>query len=87
MEHTPHTPRTLGNRLVRVDFERRRIWIGGQRVHHGLTGMLLAGAGLTGLAARRLSARGGLEWTLIGTALIAHDWHDRAIWFKRGHGD
>jgi hypothetical protein len=87
MEHTPHTPRTLGNRLVRVDFERRRIWIGGQRVHHGLTGMLLAGAGLTGLAARRLSPRGGLEWTLIGTALIAHDWHDRAIWFKRGPGD
>jgi hypothetical protein len=80
-------PGTIGNRLLAVDVERRRLWVGGQRVHHGLTGLLVAGAGLTGLAARRLTPRGGLEWTLLGTALIAHDWGDRGIWFKRGRGD
>jgi hypothetical protein len=84
---TRPTPWTKGNRLLGLDLERRRIWIGGQRVHHGLTGTLLACAGLTGLAARKLTTRGGLEWTLLGTALIAHDWNDRAIWFKRGRGD
>jgi hypothetical protein len=84
---TRRTPWTKGNRLLAVDVERRRIWIGGQRVHHGLTGLLLAAGGLTGLAARKLTTRGGIEWTLLGTALIAHDWGDRAMWFKRGPGD
>jgi hypothetical protein len=35
-------PWTHGNRLVALDLDRRRLWIGGQRVHHGLTGALLA---------------------------------------------
>lgn len=34
-------PWTKGNRLIGYDPERRRLWIGGQRVHHGLTGVLL----------------------------------------------
>ena len=76
-----------GSRLVRIDLERRRLWIGGQRVHHGATGIVLAAAGIAGLAARRMTRRGGLEWTLLGTALIAHDWHDRGDWFRRGPGD
>lgn len=38
-------PWTHGNRLLGLDLERRRIWIGGQRVHHGLTGVALALAG------------------------------------------
>jgi hypothetical protein len=77
----------MGNRFVTVDFGRRRLWVGGQRVHHGATGIVLAAAGIAGIAARRMTTRGGLEWTLLGTALIAHDWHDRAHWFERGPGD
>jgi hypothetical protein len=38
-------PWTHGNRLLGLDIERRRIWIAGQRVHHGMTGALLALAG------------------------------------------
>jgi hypothetical protein len=36
--------------LVRYDACRRRIWVRGQRLHHGLTGLLLAGAGLALMA-------------------------------------
>ena len=49
--------------LIRYDARRRRVWVCGQRLHHGLTGVLLASAGLV---------------------LMAHDWHDRSIWFARG---
>ena len=31
--------------LLRYDATRRRLWIAGQRVHHGLTGVLLLAAG------------------------------------------
>jgi hypothetical protein len=31
--------------LVRYDASRRRLWVAGQRVHHGLTGVLLLAAG------------------------------------------
>jgi hypothetical protein len=34
-----------GNQLIRYDAERRRLWILGQRVHHGPTGILLAALG------------------------------------------
>jgi hypothetical protein len=83
-KRTAQAPWTRGNRLVGYDLDRRRIWIGGQRVHHGVTGLLVAGAGLAGLAARRFTTSGGLQWTLLGTALVAHDWHDRSVWFERG---
>jgi hypothetical protein len=49
--------------LLRYDSERRRVWICGQRLHHGLTGVVLAAAGI---------------------ALMAHDRHDRSIWFRLG---
>jgi hypothetical protein len=49
--------------ILRYDAQRRRVWICGQRMHHGLTGALLAAAGL---------------------ALMAHDRHDRAFWFRLG---
>ncbi len=74
---------TRGNRIVGYDPQLRRIWIGGQRLHHGVTGILLAGAGLAGLATRR-SANHALAWTLAGGAMIAHDWKDRGVWFRRG---
>jgi hypothetical protein len=35
-------PWTHGNRLIGLDLARRRVWIAGQRVHHGATGALLA---------------------------------------------
>jgi len=56
-------PWKVGNRIVGVDPELRRMWVGGQRLHHGLTGAALAAAGLV---------------------LMAHDWKDRSVWFRRG---
>ena len=56
-------PWTHGNRLLGYDPAHRRLWICGQRVHHGMTGALLTAA---------------------GTLLMAHDWKDRPIWFRRG---
>ena len=41
-----HRPWTHGNRLVGFDPQLKRLWIGGQRVHHGMTGVLVAAAGL-----------------------------------------
>ena len=35
-------PWTHGNRLLGYDPIRRRVWVCGQRVHHGATGILLA---------------------------------------------
>jgi hypothetical protein len=70
--------------LVRYDAQRRRVWLGGQRLHHGLTGVLVVGVGVAGLAARRMTPIGGFEWALLGAALMAHDWDDRTAWFKRG---
>lgn len=36
----------LAHGLVRYDSSRKRLWVAGQRLHHGLTGALLAGAGM-----------------------------------------
>ena len=36
---------THGNRLIRYDAQRRRLWIPGQRMHHGPTGIVLAALG------------------------------------------
>lgn len=83
-EATVIAPRRLLEGLVSYDAERRRVWVRGQRLHHGLTGALLAGMGMAGIAARRLTARGGIEWALCGSVLMAHDWHDRSLWFRRG---
>ena len=33
---------TNGIRLIRYDAEKRRLWVLGQRVHHGTTGIVLA---------------------------------------------
>lgn len=76
--------RRFGRGLLEYDPALRRVWVGGQRLHHGTTGAMLAGAGIAGLAARRLSRRGGLEWALFGSVLMAHDWRDRTRWFKPG---
>ena len=77
-------PWTLGNRLVGLDPELRRLWICGQRLHHGLTGIAVASAGIAQLAVRRSDASRAIAWTLAGGVLMAHDWKDRSVWFRRG---
>jgi hypothetical protein len=84
MARTPTPAWTHGNRIVGFDFERRRLWIGGQRLHHGVTGIALAGTALTQLATRRAAATRSLAWLLAGGALVAHDWKDRGVWFRFG---
>jgi hypothetical protein len=86
--HPGQVPWTRGNRLVGWDPARRRMWVGGQRLHHGATGMALAAAGLLRLShTRRLPHHRGLGWTLAGSMLVAHDWKDRSVWFRRGSQD
>lgn len=78
-------PWTLGNRLLGYDPALRRLWVGGQRLHHGATGIALAATGLARLARhRRPALNRALAWTLAGGALVAHDWKDRSVWFRRG---
>ena len=60
------------------------MWIGGQRLHHGLTGIAVASAGLAQLAVGRSEASTAIAWTLAGGVLMAHDWKDRSVWFRRG---
>jgi hypothetical protein len=38
-------PWTHGNRLFAIDLALRRVWVCGQRVHHGATGIILAAVG------------------------------------------
>jgi len=82
MSKTKPSVWTRGNRVVGYDPVQRRLWIGGQRLHHGVTGIALAGAGLARLLTRRSNR--ALAWTLAGGAMIAHDWKDRSVWFRRG---
>ena len=69
-------------KLVEYDAIRRRLWILGQRCHHGATGALVAGAAVLGPPRRAQR----LALALTGATLMAHDWKDHAIWFERGHG-
>jgi hypothetical protein len=77
-------PWTYGNGILGVDPKLRRLWIAGQRLHHGATGIAVIGAGIASLLARRSQANRALAWTLVGGVLMAHDWKDRASWFRRG---
>ncbi|HEX3292635.1 MAG TPA: hypothetical protein VHR38_02735 [Solirubrobacterales bacterium] len=77
-------PWKIGNRIVGVDPKLRRLWIGGQRLHHGLTGFAVTTAGLAQLATRRSEAARAIAVALAGGVLMAHDWKDRSVWFRRG---
>jgi hypothetical protein len=82
--------RDMGSALrhpIRYDAARRRLWILGQRCHHGAGGALMAGAAAAGLVATRVGIRAAV--TLLTTAgfLMAHDWHDRSVWFALGEQD
>lgn len=79
----------LWRRLWEYDSARRRLWIGGQRCHHGAAGSIVA----TTACARAVSGRRStssdrslLAMAVAGWALMAHDWEDRAVWFQRGRG-
>ena len=80
-------------KLIEYDAVQRRLWVLGQRCHHGATGTvvalsaclaLLAGQGP--IAKAQASAGPFAELALAGGALMAHDWKDRSIWFERGWG-
>jgi hypothetical protein len=64
------------------DAIQRRLWIRGQRCHHGATGVVLVSAGVVALFTLRAPALTGM--VAAGGLLMAHDWHDRAVWFARG---
>jgi len=63
------------------DRRSRRLWIRGQRCHHGATGALLVSLGAMALGGRHRVAAMALT---AGGLLMAHDWKDRTHWFVRG---
>ena len=79
-------------KLVEYDSLRHRLWIFGQRCHHGATGSLVAAAAFVALLTESaLDPEPGPRSTLAlaagcGALMMAHDWKDRAIWFERGRG-
>jgi hypothetical protein len=91
-------PHNLSHPIV-FDARRRRLWIFGQRCHHGATGVLItatAGAvfartqllGSTLAGARAASSALAQTATLaaVGSALMLHDWKDHSFWFELGRG-
>jgi hypothetical protein len=83
--------RHLRKRFVEYDALRRRVWILGQRCHHGATGSLVAAVGCVGILAeaaaqRAVDTRAMLALAVTGGALMAHDWKDRSFWFELGRG-
>jgi hypothetical protein len=80
--------------LVEYDALRHRLWILGQRCHHGATGSVVAAAAFTALITDpaamvrpTVGPRSMLALAAAGGALMmAHDWKDRSIWFERGRG-
>lgn len=70
--------------IITYDHAVRRLWLCGQRVHHGATGAGVATVGAVALAAHLMPQRRGLMALLVGTALMIHDVKDRRSWFQRG---
>jgi hypothetical protein len=79
-------------RIVEYDSLRRRLWIRGQRCHHGATGSVVAALACAGLIAKPLVLHRQppvpplVFLAAAGGALMAHDWKDHSIWFERGYG-
>ena len=76
-------------RIVDYDAPRRRVWILGRRCHHGATGTVVATLACLGYLVEQPSVRpvvkprSLLALAATGGALMAHDWKDHAVWFKR----
>ena len=95
-------PHTLGH-PIRFDARRRRLWIFGQRCHHGATGAVIAAAAgavlardqlaaptQATLAGARAASRVVTQATLlaaVGGLMMLHDWKDHSIWFELGPGN
>jgi len=75
----------LRSKPLHLDRHSRRLWIRGQRCHHGATGALLVGAGMLGVMGLRARPLAGL--VAAGGFLMVHDWKDRSVWFARGWQD
>jgi hypothetical protein len=71
-------------RAFHYDAVRRRLWIFGQRCHHGATGALLTGFATVGVVASAVKPTRALTLIATGSLLMAHDWQDRPLWFERG---
>lgn len=71
-------------RAIHYDAVRRRLWICGQRCHHGATGVLLTSLAAVGLVASTLRPARAVTLVATGSLLMAHDWKDRPLWFERG---
>ena len=76
--------RHLPTRLVEYDSNHRRIWILGQRCHHGAAGTVVAAGACLEMILHRDASMVALVAT--GAALMVHDWDDRSHWFERGRG-
>ena len=82
----------ITSRFVEYDAFRRRLWILGQRCHHGATGSLVTAAAFLALMAESTVDADPAPRTLFaavaagGALMMAHDWKDRGIWFERGRG-
>jgi hypothetical protein len=73
-------------RVIEYDALRVRLWILGQRCHHGATGTLVAAFACLGLVVDRDGRSPLLALAATGSVLMAHDWKDHSIWFERGRG-
>jgi hypothetical protein len=82
--HRPARTMQIPLTLFTYDNARRRVWIGGQRCHHGATGALMTAGAAVALAAARWNFARAAVIATTGSLLMAHDWHDRSIWFQRG---
>jgi len=74
------------SRIVEYDVFSKRLWILGQRCHHGATGSLVAALACAGIIAQRSNPTQLIAIAATGGALMAHDWKDRGHWFERGYG-
>ena len=72
--------------LVEYDAVKRRLWILGQRCHHGATGALLVGLAATAVTIRKAKPRNFATLFATGSVLMVHDWKDRSMWFQPGRG-
>jgi hypothetical protein len=72
--------------LIEYDTIRHRLWILGQRCHHGATGSVVAAAACLGMMVERDARSPFVALAATGSVLMVHDWQDRSIWFERGRG-
>jgi hypothetical protein len=81
-------------RLFEYDALSHRLWIFGQRCHHGATGSVVAAAACVALLSDPDTVVRPVAWpaSMLGIAcaggalMMAHDWKDRSMWFERGRG-